>query len=413
MVTAPVQKSVINEAGIAFSGHTEYLAGATCGAAAGDDAGRRRRCAWRWRPRTCRCATVSAAHQRRCCCRRCGSSTPGCARSGASPAPRIAVCGLNPHAGESGHLGDEEIRRDRTGAGAGARRAASMRSGPCPADTLFVPRNLAGVDAVLAMYHDQGLPVLKHAGFGQAVNVTLGPAGDAHLGRPWHRARPGRHRPRRPRQPRSAARCDAAHSHWRWRPPATPLKLPQRARKRFGQHFLHDPVVIDRIVDAGRPAPRRATGGDRSGPRRADRRAARRRRRARCGGDRPRPVVPSCARRHAGQAGFRLHECDALDVDWRALARRRGRPLRLVGNLPYNISTPLLFAAAAHAGALRDLHFMLQREVVDRIVAAPGSGRLRPPGVMLAPFLQRPSACSTSGPAPSSRRPRCSRRWCA
>ena len=87
--------------------------------------------------------------------------------------PRIAVCGLNPHAGEGGHLGDEE-QRIISPAIAAARALGLDVHGPFPADTLFVPRHLAGYDAVLAMYHDQGLPVLKHAGFGEAVNVTLG-----------------------------------------------------------------------------------------------------------------------------------------------------------------------------------------------------------------------------------------------
>jgi 4-hydroxythreonine-4-phosphate dehydrogenase len=87
--------------------------------------------------------------------------------------PRILVCGLNPHAGEGGHLGREEIEvidpvlTDLRGRGWDL-------VGPLPADTAFVPGRLADSDAVLAMYHDQGLPVLKHMGFGQAVNVTLG-----------------------------------------------------------------------------------------------------------------------------------------------------------------------------------------------------------------------------------------------
>jgi 4-hydroxythreonine-4-phosphate dehydrogenase len=87
--------------------------------------------------------------------------------------PRIGVCGLNPHAGESGHLGREEIE---VIAPAIARAAARgiRATGPWPADTIFTPRQLAQFDVVLAMYHDQGLPVLKHAGFGEAVNVTLG-----------------------------------------------------------------------------------------------------------------------------------------------------------------------------------------------------------------------------------------------
>lgn len=87
--------------------------------------------------------------------------------------PRIAVCGLNPHAGEDGHLGREEL--EVITPALDALRAEGLDvQGPLPADTLFTPRHLAGVDAVLAMYHDQGLAVLKYAGFGQAANITLG-----------------------------------------------------------------------------------------------------------------------------------------------------------------------------------------------------------------------------------------------
>ncbi len=87
--------------------------------------------------------------------------------------PRILVCGLNPHAGEDGHLGREEIDII-TPVLAQRRRRGWRVEGPLPADTLFTPHNLARADAVLAMYHDQGLPVLKHLGFGRAVNITLG-----------------------------------------------------------------------------------------------------------------------------------------------------------------------------------------------------------------------------------------------
>jgi len=172
IVTAPLQKSVINDAGIPFSGHTEYLAART-GAelpvmmlAAGElrvalatthlplravaDA--------ITRPRLQR--VIEILH------RELGQ------RFGI-PRPRILVCGLNPHAGEGGHLGREELEII-------APTLTSLRErgmdlvGPLPADTLFTPRHLSGADAVLAMYHDQGLPVLKYAGFGQAVNITLG-----------------------------------------------------------------------------------------------------------------------------------------------------------------------------------------------------------------------------------------------
>jgi 4-hydroxythreonine-4-phosphate dehydrogenase len=87
--------------------------------------------------------------------------------------PRILVLGLNPHAGENGHLGDEE-KRIITPVLEQLRLAGLQLTGPLPADTAFTPRHLQGHDAVLAMYHDQGLPVLKYAGFGQAVNITLG-----------------------------------------------------------------------------------------------------------------------------------------------------------------------------------------------------------------------------------------------
>lgn len=87
--------------------------------------------------------------------------------------PRILVCGLNPHAGENGHLGREEIEVIEPALNA-LRDEGLQLQGPLPADTLFTPRYLQQADAVLAMYHDQGLPVLKHMGFGRAVNITLG-----------------------------------------------------------------------------------------------------------------------------------------------------------------------------------------------------------------------------------------------
>ena len=95
-----------------------------------------------------------------------------CARFGLAH-PRILVCGLNPHAGEGGHLGREEIDVIEPVLERLRERGWDL-VGPIPADTAFVPERLAGADAVLAMYHDQGLPVLKHLGFGEAVNITLG-----------------------------------------------------------------------------------------------------------------------------------------------------------------------------------------------------------------------------------------------
>ncbi len=93
-------------------------------------------------------------------------------------------------------------------------------------------------------------------------------------------------------------------------------------------------------------------------------------------------------RRLGERPGFVLHEADALTVDWHELARRYAVPLRLIGNLPYNISTPLMFRLLAAASVIHDMHFMLQKEVVDRITAQPGSGDYGRLTVMLAPHVK-------------------------
>jgi 4-hydroxythreonine-4-phosphate dehydrogenase len=172
LVTAPVHKGVIIDSGVPFTGHTEYLAERT---------------------HTPRPVMMLASQAMRV-----ALATTHLPLRDVSAAitvesltdvitivhrdlvkwwgieePRIAVCGLNPHAGESGHLGDEEIRVIGPAIDILARRGLQV-SGPLPADTAFVPRILADFDAVLAMYHDQGLPVIKHAGFDTAVNITLG-----------------------------------------------------------------------------------------------------------------------------------------------------------------------------------------------------------------------------------------------
>jgi 4-hydroxythreonine-4-phosphate dehydrogenase len=172
IVTAPVHKGVINEAGVAFSGHTEYLAQrthATRPVMMLTSGSLRVALATTHLP----LAAVSAAITQDSLCETAAILQRGLTRWWGIEAPRIAVCGLNPHAGESGYLGDEELK---TIAPAIERmRAAGIDArGPLPADTVFVPQFLAGFDAVLAMYHDQGLPVVKHAGFDTAVNVTLG-----------------------------------------------------------------------------------------------------------------------------------------------------------------------------------------------------------------------------------------------
>lgn len=172
IVTAPVHKGVINDAGIPFTGHTEYFAERT-GAP---------RPVMMLATQSLRVAlatthlpllNVSAAITERLLCEVLEILDRDLARWWGIERPRIAVCGLNPHAGESGHLGEEEIRVISP-AIARMRERGLRVSGPMPADTVFVPRILASFDVVLAMYHDQGLPVIKHAGFETAVNVTLG-----------------------------------------------------------------------------------------------------------------------------------------------------------------------------------------------------------------------------------------------
>lgn len=172
MVTAPVQKSVINDAGVAFSGHTEYLAERTGGSypvmmLATD---------------TLRVALatthlplheVSGAITADLLTRVIRIIDQDLRTRFDLPTPRILVCGLNPHAGESGHLGHEEIdviapTLERL------RKEGLHLIGPAPADTAFTPHMLEQADVVLAMFHDQGLPVIKFAGFGDVVNITLG-----------------------------------------------------------------------------------------------------------------------------------------------------------------------------------------------------------------------------------------------
>jgi len=172
LVTAPVHKGIINDAGMPFTGHTEFLAELT-----GSPAPVMLLVADRLRVALVTThlplRAVPAAITRE----RVETTTrilvDGLQRRFGIRAPRIVVLGLNPHAGESGHMGMEEIR-EISPALETLRAAGFAVTGPIPADTAFIEANLEGVDAVLAMYHDQGLPVLKHRGFGNAVNVTLG-----------------------------------------------------------------------------------------------------------------------------------------------------------------------------------------------------------------------------------------------
>ncbi len=172
MVTAPVHKAVINQAGYPFTGHTEYLA-ELCGRG------------WPVMMLANRQLRVALMTTHLPLSRVSQAITTELVekviriiwhdlkeRFGLAE-PRILVCGLNPHAGEDGHLGTEEIdiiipALDR------CRRDGIQLSGPLPADTAFRPDSLQAIDVVVAMYHDQGLPVLKAQGFGEIVNITLG-----------------------------------------------------------------------------------------------------------------------------------------------------------------------------------------------------------------------------------------------
>ena len=172
VVTTPVHKAVINDSGTPFSGHTEFLAALT-----GSPLPVMLLVADSLRVALCTThlplSAVPAAITRSRVEATGRILDEGLRRHFGLKQPRIAVLGLNPHAGESGHLGDEEIREISPAIRA-LRASGVAVTGPLPADTAFIESSLMQVDAVLAMYHDQGLPVLKHRGFGHAVNVTLG-----------------------------------------------------------------------------------------------------------------------------------------------------------------------------------------------------------------------------------------------
>jgi 4-hydroxythreonine-4-phosphate dehydrogenase len=172
MATAPVHKGVINDAGIAFTGHTEFLAERTgMPRVVMMLIGGGMRVALATTHLALR--DVPAAITRPCIEETLAILRADLVARFGIPRPRVLVAGLNPHAGESGHLGREEL--DIIGPALEALRAQGYDVvGPLPADTLFHPDRLREADAVLAMYHDQGLPVLKHASFGSGVNVTLG-----------------------------------------------------------------------------------------------------------------------------------------------------------------------------------------------------------------------------------------------
>ncbi|BAW80737.1 4-hydroxythreonine-4-phosphate dehydrogenase [Candidatus Nitrosoglobus terrae] len=172
LITGPLHKGIINQAGIAFTGHTEFLA-QLCGVSQVvmmlAAPGLRVALATTHLP----LSKVSSAVTRQSLEGTLRILHRDLQRRFGISRPQILVCGLNPHAGEGGYLGDEEIKIIQPVLEI-LRVEGMALLGPLPADTLFIPPYLKKADAVLAMYHDQGLPVLKHLGFGQAVNITLG-----------------------------------------------------------------------------------------------------------------------------------------------------------------------------------------------------------------------------------------------
>jgi len=171
MVTAPVHKGIINDAGITFSGHTEYIADITGGHPVMMLAteGLRVALATTHLP----LVDVSAAITKQSLTTVTTLLDTDLKQRFGIKNPNILVCGLNPHAGEGGHLGREEIDVIEPVLAKCQQQGIKVQ-GPFPADTVFTEKYLKDADAVLAMYHDQGLPVLKYKGFGKAVNITLG-----------------------------------------------------------------------------------------------------------------------------------------------------------------------------------------------------------------------------------------------
>lgn len=171
LVTAPVHKGIINDAGLKFMGHTEYIADIAQAFPVMMLAteGLRVALATTHLP----LSEVPKAITQKSLTKVIQLLERDLRQRFGINKPNILVCGLNPHAGENGHLGKEEIKIISPVLNK-FREQGFQLQGPLPADTVFTPKHLASADVVLAMYHDQGLPVLKHLGFGKAVNITLG-----------------------------------------------------------------------------------------------------------------------------------------------------------------------------------------------------------------------------------------------
>ncbi|KAF7275489.1 hypothetical protein GWI33_011667 [Rhynchophorus ferrugineus] len=366
IVTAPVQKSVINEAGLIFSGHTEFFQ-ERAGVA---------RVVMMLATKSLRVALVTTHLPLR---QVADAITPqrlqqvidilvhDLKTKFAITEPRILVCGLNPHAGEGGYLGDEEIKIINPVLKSYQQQGLAI-SDALPADTLFTPEHLQHADAILAMYHDQGLPVLKSQGFGEAINITLG--------LPFIRTSVD-HGTALTLAGTGLAKSSSLMENFMYQINAlNPKDEGHKARKRFGQNFLHDQRVIEKIVRAVNP--RRDDHLVEIGPGLAALTS-------------PliaevdylnvveldRDLAAGLPERVPYPERLNIIEADALKFDFSSLSK--DKPLRIVGNLPYNISTPLLFHLVQQGANIQDMHFMLQKEVVERITAQPNTkeyGRL-------------------------------------
>jgi len=173
LMTGPIHKGIINQAGINFSGHTEYLAELSSGSPVMMLAAEKEKLRVALVTTHLPLSQVSSAINKENLQQILFILNNDLQSKYGIKNPHILVCGLNPHAGEDGHMGMEEIEIISPVL-KNLRKQGLNLSGPLPADTLFTPKYLNTADAVLAMYHDQGLPVLKHVGFGHAINITLG-----------------------------------------------------------------------------------------------------------------------------------------------------------------------------------------------------------------------------------------------
>ncbi len=382
VVTAPLQKASINDAGIRFSGHTEFFAERA-----------RARVVMMLASPELRVALVTTHLPLQ--------AVPAAltataledtlrivqrelrAKFGLAD-PRIAVLGLNPHAGEGGHLGREEL--DTIIPVLERLRAEGMRLlGPLPADTAFVPALRSSYDAVVGDVPRPGTAGAQERSVRPHREPDPGAAVHPHLGGPRHRAGPCRQRQGRRVQPDRGSAHGVAADRRRdillhCRRALTPgTAMNARPKKSFGQHFLHDRRYIERIVSAISPKPddRMVEIGPGEGALTLPLLAAAGKLTAI---ELDTDLIPDLQARAASVGQLTVIHADVLKVDFTGLAAALGSTrLRIAGNLPYYISSPILFHCVEHADAIADMHFMLQKEVVDRMAAEPGSkvyGRL-------------------------------------